>query len=92
MQDKIDRDAAIVEQTFGEEVAEAFRDMLRGLKNGGEGLVIAAIYLIPLWIIGGVIAVVVVVLVKRRKRKAPKMVPPYYPPAQPPVDNTQPKK
>ena len=76
-----------VQPTFGEEIAEAFTDMLRGVKNGAEGLVLAVIYLIPLWVIGGVVTVIVVVLVKRRKKKAPKMVPPYYPPVQPPQGN-----
>ena len=77
-----------VQPTFGEEIADAFADMLRGVKNGAEGLVLAAVYLIPLWVIGGVVTVIVVVLVKRRKKKAPKMVPPYYPPVQPQNENT----
>ncbi len=62
-----------VEPSFGEEIMDAFHDMLRGVKNGAEGLVLAVIYLIPLWIIAGVIIIITVVLVKRRKRKLKKM-------------------
>ena len=72
-----------VEPTFGERIADAFTNMLINVQDGAEFLVIAVIYLIPLWVIGGIAALFIVVLVKRQKRKAPKSVlPPYYPPVQ----------
>ena len=61
-----------VEPSFGEEIVDTFHDMLRSVKNGAEGFVLAVIYLIPLWIIAGVGVVVTVMLVKRSKRKAAK--------------------
>ena len=77
-----------VEPSFGEEILDAFSDMLRGVKNGAEGLVLAVIYLIPLWIIAAVIVVITVVLVKRRKRKMAKKTQQYYQA----VQNEQPKQ
>lgn len=73
-----------VEPTFGERIVDAFQNMWINVQDTAEFLVIAVIYLIPLWIIGGVAAAVIVVLVKRQKRKAPKTAQlPYYPPVQP---------
>ena len=77
-----------VEPNFGEEILDAFSDMLRGVKNGAEGLVLAVIYLIPLWIIAAVVVVITVVLVKRRKRKMAKKTQQYYQA----VQNEQPKQ
>ncbi|MBQ2667669.1 MAG: DUF4349 domain-containing protein [Clostridia bacterium] len=74
-----------VEPTFGEEIADAFSSMGRNVKETVEFLILAVIYLIPLWIIGGIAAVVIVIFVKRNKKKHPKPpVPPvYYPPEEP---------
>ena len=77
-----------VKPSFGEEIMDAFEDMLRGVKNGAEDLVLAVIYLIPLWIIAAVIVVVTVILVKRRKRKQAKKAQQYYQATQ----NEQPKQ
>lgn len=74
-----------VEPTFGEEIADAFRDMCDNVVAFGEFLVLAVIYLIPLWIVGGIAAVLIVIFTKRYKKKHPKQPtpPPYYPPADP---------
>ncbi|MBP3704272.1 MAG: DUF4349 domain-containing protein [Clostridia bacterium] len=80
-----------VEPTFGERIADAFTGMLTGVKNGAQNLVLAVIYLIPLWILGGLAAVIIVMLVKRHKRKAPKNTPPYYPPVNS-TENHEPKQ
>lgn len=74
-----------VEPTFGERIGEAFRGMGENVQSTAEFLVLAVIYLIPLWIIGAIAAVVIVILVKRNKKKHPKPpVPPvYYPPEEP---------
>lgn len=74
-----------VEPTFGEEIADAFRGMCDNVVAFGEFLVLAVIYLIPLWIVGGIAAVVIVIFTKRYKKKHPKQPtpPPYYPPAEP---------
>lgn len=77
-----------VEPTFIQRIDNAFTDMLLNVQDGAEGLVLAVIYLIPLWIFAGVVVIVVVVIVKRRKKKQPKPVPPYYPPVPPQSENT----
>lgn len=77
-----------VEPTFGEEIADAFSDMLRDVKNGAENLVLAVIYLIPLWIIAAVAAVVTVLLVKRHKRKKAEKLQKYYASVQQNNENT----
>lgn len=58
-----------VEPSFGERIANAFADMLAGLKNAMESLVIGAVYMLPLWIVVGVVLVVVLIAAKRRRRK-----------------------
>lgn len=80
-----------VEPTFGERISDAFTNMLIGVKEGAQFLVIAVIYLIPLWIIGGIAAVILVILVKRHKRKTPPAVP-YYPQAVQPEKEEAPKE
>ena len=74
-----------VEPTFGEEIGNAFRGMGENVKNTAEFLVLAVIYLIPLWVVGGIAGLVILFFVKRGKKKAAKQpVPPVYcPPAEP---------
>jgi hypothetical protein len=74
-----------VEPTFGEEIGNAFRGMGENVKNTAEFLVLAVIYLIPLWVVGGIAGLVILFFVKRSKKKAVKQpAPPVYcPPAEP---------
>ena len=67
-----------VEPSFGEEIVDTFSEMLRDVKNGAEDILLAVIYLIPLWIIAAAAAAVIVLLVKRSKRKKAKKLQEYY--------------
>lgn len=58
-----------VQPTFLQRIDNAFSDMLLNVQDGAEDLVLGIIYLIPLWIIGGVGVILGVVLVKRRRRR-----------------------
>ncbi|MGN0478933.1 MAG: DUF4349 domain-containing protein, partial [Hominenteromicrobium sp.] len=60
-----------VEPSFGERAAEAFRNMLNGIKNGAQGFVLLMIYVSPLILVAAVTLVVVLIIVKRRKRRGP---------------------
>ena len=77
-----------IEPSFGEKIADTFREMLRDVKNGLEELVLVIIYLIPLWIVAAAAAGITVLLVKRHKRKKAKKLQQYYASVQPNSENS----
>lgn len=79
-----------VEPTFGEQIGEAFTNMLIGVREGVQFIVLAVIYLIPLWVVAGIALAVILIIVKRRKRRAPPAA--YYTPTQPAQPEEFPKK
>ena len=60
--------------TFLERVKDAFSGMWEGLGDFGEGLIIVLIYMIPLFVIAGIVLLIIFLVRKARDKKYPERV------------------